>query len=197
MKHTLLQIDNFAPDIAEVRKAVIEGEFSTETGPDGFQYTGISKLQVPHWFDLIAGAIEHPIIPRLSVFRLNLAGELPHSWVHSDDICARFASVLYLNLPHQCQGGTAFWQHTGLRLDHMPSLEEMRATETNVDWFLAMMNREWKDLTFWEQTGMVGMKFNRFITYPTSMFHSRYPHEGFGATPADGRLVWACFYDVA
>lgn len=197
MKHTLLQIDNFAPDIAQVRDAVINGEFSTETGPDGFEYTGISKHQVPHWFDLIAQGLECSIIPRLSFFRLNLAGEVPHSWVHSDDICARFAAVLYLNLPNQCHGGTAFWRHTGLRMECMPSLEEMQATGTHVDWFLSMMQREWADLRFWEQHCFVGMQFNRFITYPTSQFHSRYPFEGFGTGPQDGRLVWSCFYDLA
>lgn len=197
VKHTLLQIDNFAPDIAQVREAVVSGEFSTETGPDGCTYTGISKLQVPHWFELISAAIEHPVIPRLSFFRMNVTGEVPHSWVHSDDICAKFAAVVYMNLPHQCQGGTAFWRHTGLRMESMPSVDEMRETGTHVEWFLSMMNREWKDLTFWEQHGFVGMRFNRFITYPTSQFHSRYPFEGFGSTPQDARLVWSCFYDLA
>ena len=59
-----------------------------------------------------------------------------------------------------------------------------------------MMNREWKDLTYWQQYGMAGMKFNRFISYPTAMFHSRYPFEGFGETPEEARLVWSVFYDI-
>jgi len=197
LKHALLQIDGFAPDIQQVRESVISGDFTTEIGPDGAIYTGISKHEVQHWFDLIAQAIEHPVVPRLSFFRMNVAGELPHSWVHSDEICARFAGIVYLNLPEQCRGGTAFWRHTGLHIDEMPSIEQMRAGGGNPDWFCTMMNREWKDLTFWEQVGFVGMKFNRFITYPTSRFHSRYPFEGFGATPADARLVWTCFYDLA
>jgi hypothetical protein len=197
LKHALLQIDQFAPDIQTVREAVVAGEFTAETGPDGAIYTGISKHAVPHWFELISKAIEHPVVPRLSFFRMNVAGELPHSWIHSDDICARFAGLLYLNLPHQVRGGTAFWKHTGLQIDEMPSIEAMRAGGGNPDWFCTMMNREWRDLTFWEQVGFVGMKFNRFITYPTSRFHSRYPFEGFGTTPADARLVWTCFYDLA
>jgi len=59
-----------------------------------------------------------------------------------------------------------------------------------------MMNREWKDLTFWEQYHLVPMKFNRFATYPTCLFHSRWPFEAFGKGPEDGRLIWVCFYDV-
>jgi hypothetical protein len=195
MRHTLIQVDDFAPDAAEVRKAVIEAGFSTEKGPDGFDYTGICKYEVPHWFDLISKALGQKITPKLSCFRLNLAGELPHSWIHSDDICAQFASVLYLNPPEQCRGGTAFWRHTGLQLDEMPPWES-HPSQTSGEWFLSMMNREWKDLTFWEQSGFVSMRFNRFITYPTSRFHSRYPFEGFGTGPQDGRLIWACFFSV-
>lgn len=197
LKHTLLTVDDFASDIQQVRETVIAGDFSTETGPDGATYTGINKLQVPHWFDLLSKVIEHAITPRLSFFRMNLAGELPHSWVHSDDICARYAGILYLNLPDQCRGGTAFWRHTGLHIEDMPSVEHMSAGGGNPEWFCTMMNREWRDLTFWQQSGFVGMAFNRFVTYPTSRFHSRYPFEGFGGGPQDGRLVWTCFYDLA
>jgi hypothetical protein len=190
-----LQFDDFAADAAEVRDAVIHGGFSIETGPDGARYSGISGYAVPHWHQRIAELIGCPIVPRLSCFRLNLDGELPHSWVHSDDICARYASVLYLNLPQQCQGGTAFWRHQGLKIDRLPSKAELTQLGWHADWFYAMMSREWKDLTFWKPYGWVPMRWNRFITYPTCFFHSRYPFAGFGSGPGDGRLIWVCFYD--
>ena len=193
---TLIQFDDFASDAAAVRESVISGEFSTETGPDGGEYTGISKFAVPEWHNRISFTVKKKITPKLSCFRLNLKGELPHSWVHSDEICAQYASVLYLNPPHQCQGGTAFWRHAGLNIDRMPALQDVSKLGLKGDWFFYMMNREWKDLTFWEQAGFVAMKWNRFITYPTSLFHSRYPFEAFGEGPQDGRLIWVCFYDI-
>lgn len=196
MLHTLSQFDDFAPDAFDVRKAVIEGGFKTETGPDGLEYTGISTYEVPHWHELIAKALGHAITPRLSVFRINYAGEKPHSWIHSDDICASHASVLYLNPPHQCRGGTAFWRHTGLNIDRMPTVENLVSAGMGVEWFLDMMKREWMDLTYWEQGNFSAMRWNRFVTYPTSVFHSRYPFESFGSTPEDGRLVWASFFDI-
>lgn len=191
----LFHFDDFAPDAAEVRQKVIEGAFATEIGPDGAAYTGISHYAVPHWHERIAQLIGSPITPRLSGFRLNLKGELPHSWVHSDDICAEFASVLYLNTPEQCQGGTAFWKHKALGIERLPKTEELQALGMNADAFYLMMDREWKVLEAWEQLALVPMAFNRFVSYPTSYFHSRYPFEGFGTTPADGRLIWVCFYD--
>jgi hypothetical protein len=189
------QFDDFAPDAAAVREAVIAGEFSTQHGPDGAEYTGISEYRVEHWKARIAELLGRPIVPRLSCFRLNLAGELPHSWIHSDGICAQYASVLYLNTPEQCTGGTAFWSHVALRTDRLASKEQLTAQGIHADWFYKMMEREWKDLTYWEQKRLVEMKFNRFITYPTSLFHSRFPFEAFGAGPKDGRLIWVCFYD--
>lgn len=188
----ILQCDGFASDAGNVRDTVINGGFTTEIGPDGAEYTGISMLPVPQWFERITELRGKPITPKLSCFRLNLAGELPHSWVHSDDICAKYASVLYLNPPAQCFGGTAFWKHSDLGIDRLPKPEEVPEHEQ----FYAWMTEEWKFLPAWEQTDFVPMKWNRFITYPTCFFHSRFPFEAFGNGPKDGRLIWICFYDI-
>jgi Family of unknown function (DUF6445) len=190
------QCDNFTVDAASVRKAVVTGQFMTKKGPDGADYTGISAYPVPHWFKRISAVVGRPIVPKLSCFRLNLAGELPHSWVHSDDICAKYASVLYLNTPEQCQGGTAFWEHKTLHLDRLPSRTDLIAKNIQPDPFYEAMNSDWKNLSLWKQVNFVPMQWNRFITYPTYLFHSRFPFEGFGKGPEDGRLIWICFYDV-
>lgn len=183
----LFQFDDFAPNALEVRNAVIANGFSSEIGPDGGKYIGISQYQVPHWSKRIGELLGCTIDPKLSCFRLNLAGELPHSWVHSDEICAEWASVLYLNLPEQCQGGTAFWRHKKTGITRTP----FNLSQPQHIWLTA----EWKKKDAWEQYGMATMKFNRFITYPTCFFHSRWPWEAFGTSPEDGRLIWVCFYD--
>jgi hypothetical protein len=192
----ILQFDDFSPDAGKVREAVLRGGFTTERGPDNALYTGISQYPVPRWYERISQLIGTKITPRLSCFRLNLAGEMPHSWVHSDDICAKFASVLYLNLPHQCAGGTAFWKHAAWNMDRLLSREELSAEGVDPEQFYARMNAEWKKREPWVQTRLVPMRWNRFITYPTSLFHSRFPFEAFGKGPEDGRLIWICFYDI-
>lgn len=190
----VLQCDGFARDFEAVRDAVVNGTFETHTGPDGAEYTGISLHPVTQWFERIAELVG-PISPKLSCFRLNLEGELPHSWVHSDDICAKFASVLYMNEPNQCKGGTAFWKHKTLGIDRLPPKETLISRGVDAEAFYKRMDREWKELNWWEQIGLVPMQSNRFITYPTCLFHSRYPFEAFGKGPKDGRLIWICFYD--
>jgi hypothetical protein len=190
-----LVIDDFCVDALDVRDAVLEAGFETKQGPDGAMYTGISQYAVPDWFRLIEHYLGGLITPKLSCFRLNLEGELPHSWVHSDDICAQWASVLYLNLPGQCRGGTAFWRHRGFGMNRLLSREELAARGVDADAFYRQMSSEWKRRAPWEQTALVPMAFNRFLTYPTKFFHSRFPFEGFGVGPENGRLIWICFYD--
>ncbi len=192
----LLVRDDFAADALEVRDAVIRGGFKTEIGPDGAPYTGISDYAVPHWHARIAEMMGFPIVPRLSCFRVNYQGEIPPVWVHSDGICADgFASVLYLNLPEQCKGGTAFWRHRALNIEAMPAPDHLARLGLNPPAFAALVEREWRVLEAWEMIALADMKFNRFISYPTSLFHSRFPFEGFGTEPADGRLIWVCFFD--
>lgn len=182
-----IQVDDFARDLEQVREAVISCGFSTVTGPDGAEYTNVSSYQAFHWYGHIERELGRKIDVKLSGFRLNLAGELPHSWVHADSICAKYATVLYMNDEEQCDGGTAFWRHKKLGLESLPAGESEE--------FYRAMERDWKDIDLWERVDFVAMKPNRFITYPTSLFHSRFPFEGFGSGPRDGRLVWVCFYD--
>jgi hypothetical protein len=185
--------DRFLPNPLEARRDVLKSEFKSKDYMDGATYTGISDHPTPGWHDLVARVVGCPIVSRLSCFRLNLRGELPHTWVHADSICAKFASVLYLNLPSQCEGGTAFWRHRTKGIEALPPREKLGE---NAEPFYREMEKEWKELEHWEQVNLVPMRFNRFITYPTAMFHSRYPFEGFGSGPEDGRLIWICFYDL-
>jgi Family of unknown function (DUF6445) len=189
-------LDDFAADALAVRQRVIAGGFKTETGPDGALYSGISQYEVPHWHELIAEFAGGPIVPRLSCFRLNLAGEFPNTFVHSDDICAQYASIVYLNRPEDCRGGTAFWKHKALQVDRLPPAETLVSGGMNPEAFYALMEREWQVKDAWEQVAVAEMRFNRFIAYPTSFFHSRWPFEAFGTTPEDGRLIWVCFFDT-
>lgn len=193
----ILKFDYFAPDAPGVRRAVVDGGFSTVQWVDGATYTGISQHQVPHWHDRIAELIGETVIPRVSFFRINFKGELPHKWVHSDTIGGEYAGVLYLNLPEQCQGGTAFWKHKRLGMDRLLPKEELAAMGIDPEGFYDMMPHEWGKKEMWEQVAFVPMKWNRFVTYPSALFHSRFPHEAFGDTSEDGRLYWACFYDKA
>lgn len=188
MDHSLTQMDGFYPDAQALRRRVLASAFGDQIGPDGAKYTNISLHVEPELVPLVESAMGYRIVPKLMFFRLDLAGELPHNAVHSDDICASHACILYLNPPEQCAGGTAFWTHRTMGWDVTP-----RGVSPET---LAQFVAAWDALDQWEMSGFVGLKFNRFVAYPTPRVHSRWPQAGFGTSKRDGRLVWICFFDV-
>lgn len=196
MLDELYVFDDFADNMDEVREKVITMPFADEKGPDDYVYKNVLVADMPVWFEELAGRVGKKIIPRMSFFRMNIERELPHSWVHSDDICAQYAAVLYMNKPAQCYGGTAMWKHLPTGLNFLPSPEQLAAVNVPVS-IREDIGKDTHDIKLWEQVGMVPMRYNRLVTYPTTYFHSRYPFEGFGATQEDARLVWTCFYDIA
>ena len=200
MTHSLLVIDDFHPDPAALRASVVNSEFKTEKYADGAIYTGISHHQDPLIPELISAAFGGvPVIPRISVFRVSYENEVPHNFVHSDGICSRWAGLLYLNTPEQCRAhpsGTAFFRHQGLDIDAMPEDPELARLGLDPAAVRRKIEADWLDSAPWAMSGFVGMKWNRFVSYPTSRFHTRYPHEAFGKTPDDGRLILACFFDL-
>lgn len=196
MKHSLVVVDDFMPDPEAIRRDVLASVFKTEKGPDGFLYSGISRYRDERIFERLAAAMENQIVVRMAFWRLDLAGEIPHSFCHADDNIAHFAALLYINTPEQCHGGTAFWKHQNGETE-MPSDEWLRDRDIDVDAFKQQMNADWKNPDCWEFHGFVGMAFNRCAIYPTARFHSRVPAEAFGTGPVDGRLVGVIFFDIA
>lgn len=194
MTQTLIIADDFVPNPYELRDRVLATDFGTQVGPDGMEYKNISLHQEPMLIERIGELLGRQIQPRLTFFRMDMDGQLPHCFCHADTICAEWASILYLNLPEQCHGGTAFWRHNTMRIDAMPTMEEARA-RGNPDEVAAHIAQEWTKPEVWEQVGFVGMKWNRFVTYPTRLFHSRWPQSGFGYTKSNGRLIYVAFYD--
>lgn len=197
MDSTLIVADNFTPNVEGLREKVLSSEFKTETGPDGFEYTGICLENLPDLDDRISELVGFKIKEVFSCYRLNYVLEVPHNFVHSDRICGEYGGILYLNTPEQCLGGTAFWRHKHCGWDAMPKDEELEEKGVDTEAFGREMMEEWKQREPWDMTGFVGMKSNRFLTYPTRQFHSRYPHEAFGDSKDNARLIWAVFYDRA
>lgn len=194
---SLIQIDDFAPDWFEVRNKVLAQGFNTEHyDKDGTDYKGICKSSAgDHFPSLIEQKLGKKIDVKLSCFRRNMSGEMPNSWVHSDEISANYGVVLYLNLPQQCQGGTAFWTHKDWGISFTPTKEDLDKQGVKSEDFWPAYKKQWLKKEAWQMTDLCTMKSNRLIIYPTSRIHSRWPWEGWGLSDADSRLVWVCFFD--
>jgi len=137
--------------------------------------------------------LKRQILPEQSLIRLNYAGEMPNNSIHSDNSLGEFASVLYLNPPEQCAGGTAFWRHKATGLTRFDEAEIRRKGKSPAK-TLQQIEGDWNEETNWEQTGLAEMKFNRLIIYSSKDFHSRFPFAAFGDKPENGRLIWVNFF---
>lgn len=184
------------PDPIALRNAVLASDIKSETGPDGKIYRGISRYEETAVYERIALALARKIRPMLSFYRLDLAGEFPHSVIHADDTYAYYAALLFLNLPEQCQGGTAFWQHIPSGAVEMPKDQQILDIGLDLGLFKKEMAADWNDASQWVPHGNIAMVFNRCVIYPACRFHSRVPAEAFGTGPQDGRLVGVTFFDI-
>jgi hypothetical protein len=87
--------------------------------------------------------------------------------------------------------GTAMYDHVELGPQFTGSLETHNS----------LLRDESQDESRWKFRTMVPMRKNRVAVYPSSLFHSRFPHEGWGTSQRDGRITIVGFctakgYDV-
>lgn len=177
----------------EIRERAIDAGFQDLQYMGGtYQGTGVT-YNPPEIVEAISeffGGRE--INVHISAFRLGHKDTTLHVNIHSDNVIGRWAGVYYLNLPEQCKGGTAFYRLKETGWDTMPTQEVLDASGHDLDW----LRDKWTNEEAWDLISLAGMKFNRFIFYPTEYFHSRFPLQGWGENENDSRLVWVVFFDV-
>ena len=197
MTHCFHTYDNFLPNPLEVREDILSKGFPDVVSPvDGLTYRHIQVRPPQEFNHLLSEAVGRPVIQSHSLGRINYAGELPNNAIHSDDSYFDFAVVLYLNLPHQCKGGTAFWRNKRLDMVRNPTDAEIRMIGKSPRRFREQLNTEWNRPEAWEQFDVSEMEFNRAVIYSTRIFHSRFPFEAFGSDPHTGRLIWVSFFNI-
>ena len=107
--------------------------------------------------------------------------------VHSDyDMTCTHAWVWYGTDPPEdpdpCGGalyGTALYDNVELG----PRFVGTRETHN------CLLRNESDDETRWTVRQVLPMRKNRMVVYPADLFHSRYPHEGWGTSQRDGRIT--------
>mgnify|MGYP003334708682 FL=1 len=126
----------------------------------------------------------------LPTFQLNLfEGGMPCKYSsiipHTDP--SFFAFQIYLNLPDECLGGTNFYKHIDSDSDYNVEYFDSEFKRTEKHWkimnyikdinqndFDTVLDYEQIDSDAWEKIYEVEMKYNRFILYPSYIFHSAY-----------------------
>src|SRR5690349_7864790 len=202
MNHKVIIADDFFPahQVEKLYTSLMSAKFSEQKGPDAVYPNICTDHQPENAAELLGAAHQRtrPVDLKLSCYRLGVNGEKDDTFCHADGIYAKWAAVVYLTKLVRV-GGTAFWMHIPTGLDQVPDQGLMNLAGFNHDLWNKHLTAETNVPQHWALAGFAGFKFNRLVTYPTSMFHSRVPNdivEPFGSTAATGRLIWVAFYDL-
>lgn len=105
---------------------------------------------------------------------------------HVDDAFLGFN--LFLNKDDDCKGGTMFYSHVKSGLDSQSSYFDSEFSKSNEYWKIHETYRKAKKYDYeveydskmidedpeWEKSFLIEAKYNRFVMYPSSLFHSAY-----------------------
>lgn len=191
-----LVVDGFCDDLERVKNSVHAAGFGTWRPNKGEVGTSIYE-GMGFWGDhaLLLRSLTTsvgPVAPNSMYFRVTNVG-MERAYIHSDRETGNYTCICYLT-DHEEVSGTAFFRHKGTGLESMPSFAEMRNAGILEELKADMVSR---DPDKWEQVDFVRGKKNRALIFNAPLFHSRFPLEGIGDTPDDGRLIWAShFYKI-
>lgn len=197
MKNALTIIDDFLPNALEIRGFALSHDFTQKPEYDGHVYDRFAQVKDERflrWLEpQLAAVIGADVEIKLGTFTCLLDGQGSPQWIHSDDICATHAAVLYLfDRPGY---GTAFWRHRGYEANNLAEAiqKHPHLPETS---FAATLQFDGKNEDAWARTDLADSKFNRLIIYPSNRFHSRAVQYGFGDKPENARLTLAVFFNI-
>lgn len=187
-------VDGFCPRIEDViasSNAAGYGRWAPNKGIvgssiyDGMNYVGLHALMLRE----LIGHTGSVLVPNSMFFRVTNEG-FEKAYIHSDREMGSNTCVCYLS-EHDEPYGTAFYRHIPTGLTEMPSFAEMAEMGILEQLKEDMVSR---DPAVWEQLDVVEGKLNRAVIFEAPLFHSRYPLEGIGDSPENGRLVWVSHF---
>lgn len=99
---------------------------------------------------------------------------------HTQQCKPERAGIIYMTKPPSGLTGTAFWKNKKTRLDNI-DLNNIEAHNEAL--------KDAENLEAWDLQSIIAHKKNRFLSYPCSYYHSKYPN-----ITEEPRIVCVIFY---
>jgi hypothetical protein len=191
-------VDSFISNPDKVRKSALQAGFGTwrpnkgEVGSsvyDGMSFWGDHSILLKG----LAQASGQPVYPNSMFFRVTNS-DTEAAYVHSDREAGDYTAIVYLSHHDEGTSGTGFYRHRRTGRILMDSFQEMSRDPEEFDRLKHEMVSGSDE--FWEQIHLVPGIYNRALIFDAKLFHARLPKNGFGGTAEDGRMVWACHFNL-
>lgn len=180
--------DDFFEDGKQTRNLILSTTFQDVTSPvDLVTYPDIN-LSIPdsvkeEFLSKLSEIMCSKIQPNFLFARAMIHDRpVPHK-VHSDFNMGDYSAHVYLSLDWPEHSGTSFYKHDS------EGYEGMLCT----DWSKINHN----SLSCWSKYAHVEAKFNRVLVHDSKHWHMAEPHNAWGDSPENGRLVLTCFFNKA
>ena len=198
----LIILDDFYADAHMVRQQALNLDYPDRRGEQNFPgRNSRQKLQPPGLENLISEITGERLAPSgqnaHGHCRAAMAGddERRRYYVHIDPGVV-WSGILYLTLPEHCRGGTEFYRHIETDSDRAPLFpDELRTAGAQTYWEAGdrIVQRDSNDLSKWELTMTVPMRFNRLILLRPWLWHTA--GISFGDSLENCRLVHLFFFE--
>ncbi len=198
MHLTHIIVDDFLPDPDGVRRWAEGRAFPHFDKPTYFPGRNADAAIDTRAFDQQVAEVVHERlrpVPGSShgKFRLALEGDQGSANVHIDN--CHWSAMIYLTRNEHARGGTLFFRHKRTQTERAPvfpgDAEAMGYTKPTEVWD-DILHPETNDLTKWEQTLEVPMRYNRLLLFRGYLWHNA--GVSFGDSIANGRLILPLFY---
>lgn len=196
MKIRVQSFENFHPDAKAYRDFLLAQPFYDVRHSDGEVYKHINVRPPDEIAPHLSKCLGKKVTVDLCMARMNFAGEQPNNSVHTDESFSEYAFILFLNLPEQCQGGTAFWNHKKYGWTEFPTDKEILRTGRSTKAIYSMLRTDMNRAESWERIHTEEMAFNKMIVFPCKQWHSRWPWTAWGQDKESARLISVGFFSV-
>jgi len=200
MYRSVMVIDDFYDNPLEVRQAALRLDYPVPAKPNNFPgRNSVQTVLMPNADQLFSQIIGEPVVGAKNYAhgrcRIALANDVGAYYVHIDP-GIMWSGVLCLTLPEHCRSGTAFFRHRKYGTDGAPIRPEELAiygAKSGAEVLdKTIEHGASKDMSQWEVTMTVPLRFNRLILFRSWMWHTA--GESFGDSLANGRLVQLFFF---
>jgi len=201
MLTTTLIVDDFFDDPLALRRTMLDMDYpearrdANYPGRDSAQQLklpGIGRLvSDPTGEKVVESTLQSHCHARISM----AADDLARKYTVHIDPGVVWSAIIYMNLPEQCQGGTEFFRHKATNMERAPVHPEELAEMGVHNYFEGgskIIKDDSNDLTKWEKTMTIPMRFNRLILLRPWYFHTS--GASFGDNKENGRLVFLMFF---